>query len=137
MDSTPSFAALLEADCEEDIVLKARGYIRSRHNSAETDTLRSSLRRPERGALFALEARALHKLSGDCDLLEAYLWHRRSGERQATTTKYIHHHLAGTDAYFHFDFKENVRYPMSKDETAWGRMARPEQAELDSLRLQR
>ena len=68
-------------------------------------------------SLHEKEAKLLHKLKGHCELIEAYNWHKLSAERQADFTKKLLDELGPEDAYFHFDFKENVRYPMSKEET--------------------
>lgn len=37
--------------------------------------------------------------------------------KASSKTKEILSHLTDSEAYFHFDFKENVRYPMSQEET--------------------
>lgn len=73
--------------------------------------------RADRLALHEAEARALHKLRGHCDLLNAYRWHRTTADRQTASTDKVLKNLTDSEAYFHFDFKENVRYPMSQEET--------------------
>jgi hypothetical protein len=87
------------------------------NSRAEQDPVRQTLSRAARLSLFEAEARALHKLKGHCDLLEAYLWHRTTADRQKAQVRHVFENLSESEAYFHFDFKENVRYPMSKEET--------------------
>ena len=116
LDSEESFAASTRAG-SHDVVLRARRYITQKNNSAEQDPLRRSMSRAARLALFEAEARALHKLGGHCTLLEAYSWHRTTADRQSHSTQQVLEQLADSEAYFHFDFKENVRYPMSREET--------------------
>lgn len=60
---------------------------------------------------------AVHKLKGHCELLDAYLWHKLSADRQRQFAENLLEHFASNEAYLHFDFKENIRYPMSKEET--------------------
>ena len=117
LDAAPAFQALVDADKTEDLVLQARQYIQLRNASATTDPLRANLSRTNRLSLFQREARALHKLRGHADLLEAYLWHWRTAERQLNSTQTVLNRLTDAEAYLHFDFKENVRYPMSREET--------------------
>ena len=117
LDSAPDFAALVTADRGEDVVLEARRYINLPNARSSADPARQDMSLATRMALFEAEARAAHKLKGHCELLDAYLWHRASGDRQRDNTAHVLEQLKDTEAYFHFDFKENVRYPMSKDET--------------------
>lgn len=42
---------------------------------------------------------------------------RATADRQKLSTAKVLENLSDSEAYFHFDFKENVRYPMSKEET--------------------
>ena len=117
LDSAPSFAELVRADKIEDIVVEARRFINGRNNRAGQDPQRRDLPLAARMSLFDAEARSLHKLKGHCELLEAYQWHKTTATRQQQQTARVLEHLTDSEAYMHFDFKENVRYPMSKEET--------------------
>ncbi len=117
LDAAPDFATLVQTDKVEDIVLQTHRFISLRNSNASSDPARSGLSRTARFDLFSAEARALHKLRGHCDLLRAYQWHRTTSNRQKASAQRILDHLRDTEAYMHFDFKENVRYPMSKEET--------------------
>ena len=102
----------------DEVVVRVRRYINLRNANASRDPDGASMSRATKIALHeAEEARAAHKLKGHCELLEAYMWHRISAERQRTTTAKLLKDLSSTEAMLHFDFKENVRYPMSREET--------------------
>ena len=117
LDLDARFNELQQARQVDEVVLCARDYIHRRNSNAERDPARNGMSRAVRLSLFEAEARALHKLRGHCDLLEAYLWHRATADRQKLSTAKVLENLSDSEAYFHFDFKENVRYPMSKEET--------------------
>lgn len=117
LDADPAFAANCVQKQSAQVVLHAHQYINARASHPERDPLRTNLPLRVRAALFDAEARAAHKLKGHCELLEAYLWHRTSADRQSNSTKTLLDNLSDTEAYLHFDFKENVRYPMSQEET--------------------
>ena len=116
LDQDPDFAALQTAQSDE-VVVRVRRYINLRNANASRDPDRARMSRATKIALHEAEARAAHKLKGHCELLEAYMWHRISAERQRTTTAKLLKDLSSTEAMLHFDFKENVRYPMSREET--------------------
>ena len=102
---------------DHEEVLRGRKFVLACNNNAQRDEARRGLTKAQRLALFECEAKTLHKLKGHCELLEAYSWHKLSAERQGDFGKSLLERLGPTEAYFHFDFKENVRYPMSKEET--------------------
>ena len=113
-DARPDVKVLQEADQISDIIVRARSYIVMRNSRAERDPARNGLDRLE---LFQREAEALHKLKGHTELVEAYSWHKLSADRQRESAEELLDKLGEDEAYFHFDFKENVRYPMAKEET--------------------
>ena len=98
-------------------VLQAYKYVRRKNATARDDAVRLEMRLGHQLSLHEKEAKLLHKLKGHCELIEAYNWHKLSADRQADFTKKLLDELGPEEAYFHFDFKENVRYPMSKEET--------------------
>lgn len=116
LDQDPEFAALQNAQSDE-VVVRVRSYINIRNANAARDPERAGMSRATKIALHEAEARAAHKLKGHCELLEAYMWHRTSAERQRITTAKLLEDLSETEAMLHFDFKENARYPMSQEET--------------------
>ena len=116
-DNLPSVKSLVDADQKAEIIIRARKFMDVRNSRAESDPARDNLRRPQRFELFQREAEALHKLKGHTDLLEAYTWHKVSADRQREHADKLLADLGDDEAYFHFDFKENVRYPMAKEET--------------------
>ena len=116
LDQDPEFAALQKSQSDE-VVVRVRRYINIRNANAARDPERAGMSRATKIALHEAEARAAHKLKGHCELLEAYMWHRTSAERQRITTAKLLEDLSETEAMLHFDFKENVRYPMSQEET--------------------
>ena len=117
LDANEEFAASLRDERFESTVVQARRYINTRNANAAQDPLRTTLSLANRAALFDAEARALHKLRGHCELLEAYTWHRTTAARQQNFVTELLQDLSDSEACLHFDFKENVRYPMSKEET--------------------
>lgn len=117
LDSNQEFAALQASRTLDEMVLAARDFINQCCNRASRDPVRTHMSRADRLALHEAEARALHKLRGHCDLLNAYRWHRTTADRQKASTDKVLKNLTDSEAYFHFDFKENVRYPMSQEET--------------------
>ena len=117
LDADANFAGFLRDNRYADAVLQARQYINVRNANARNDPQRAPMSLRVRCDLFSAEARAVHKLKGHCELLDAYLWHKLSADRQRQFADNLLEHLAGNEACLHFDFKENVRYPMSKEET--------------------
>jgi hypothetical protein len=116
-DADPHIAQARASAQDHEEVLRGRKFVLARNNNAQRDEARRGLTKAQRLALFECEAKTLHKLKGHCELLEAYSWHKLSAERQGDFGKSLLERLGPTEAYFHFDFKENVRYPMSKEET--------------------
>ncbi|OLQ14200.1 hypothetical protein AK812_SmicGene1651 [Symbiodinium microadriaticum] len=116
-DAHPNTIAYTQADQQAQIIIRAKKYLNLRNSRSDNDPARSVLSGVQRLELFQREARAVHKLKGHTDLLEAYTWHKLSAERQREFADNLLENLGQDVAYFHFDFKENVRYPMAKEET--------------------
>ena len=90
-----NFAALVTADRGEDVVLEARRYINLRNARSSADPVRQDMSLAARMPLFAAEAVAAHKVKGHCELLEAYMWHRTSIDRQRDNTTHVLQQLKG------------------------------------------
>ncbi|CAK9035001.1 unnamed protein product [Durusdinium trenchii] len=116
-DQDSNTVQLLESARTDEIIVHAWKYITSKNSQSATDASRKQLSVGTRLELFESEAKACHKLKGHCELLEAYSWHQQSAERQREFSKELLLNLPNNEAYLHFDFKENVRYPMAKEET--------------------
>lgn len=116
-DADSATIQLLQSSRMSEVVVRAWKYISSKNSQSATDPSRKDLSRGTRLELFEAEAKACHKLKGHCELLEAYTWHQKSAEQQREFAKELLAKLPANEAYMHFDFKENVRYPMAKEET--------------------
>ena len=116
-DADSHIVQLKESARIGDVIVRAAQYINSKNASSQTQNDRQSMSRTARIDLFQAEAKACHKLKGHCELLEAYAWHKQSADRQREFAKDLLENLPKNEAYMHFDFKENVRYPMAKEET--------------------
>ncbi|CAE7522463.1 unnamed protein product [Symbiodinium sp. CCMP2456] len=66
-----------------------------------------------------VEAATVHEMKAHVALVEAYRWHQISARRQdaALTSRVSGTGLGMNEALLQVDFKENVRYPLSKEET--------------------
>ena len=116
-DSDKQVVQLQESAQTSEVITRAYRYIGARNAKSENDPDRQGLSRTSRLELHQTEARACHKLKGHIELLEAYSWHKLSADRQREFSTALLDKLPNTEAYMHFDFKENVRYPMAKEET--------------------
>ena len=116
-DKAPEVVQSCSAARMDELVLGARKYIEARNARSARDVMRDGLSRAQRLELHEHEARACHKLKGHCELIQAYSWHKLSADRQREFSTNLLNNLPPTEAYMHFDFKENVRYPMAKEET--------------------
>ena len=116
-DGDAEIQQLQESAQTSDLIVRAHRYINAKNADSEHDPQREHLSRADRLELFQCEARVCHKLKGHRDLLEAYSWHKLSADRQSDFSKQLLDKLPKSHAYLHFDFKENVRYPMAKEET--------------------
>ena len=95
-----------------------RAFIHPREQTAARDDMRKDLSRTVRLRLHSLEAEALRRLTPQVELVQAYEWHQVSARRQSLFLKSMRDGaLPRSTALVQVDFKENVKYPMSPDET--------------------
>lgn len=94
-------------------------YVAQKERDSRQDPLRTDMSRSSRIALHAAEAQCLHTLKPHVELCLAYEWHRLSARRQGDFVKNLREGgLPRSTALLQVDFKENVKYPMSPDETS-------------------
>ena len=61
---------------------------------------------------------AKYNLGKHLELLNAYAWHKQSADRQQRAAASLRNgSLSDSECYVHFDFKENIKYPMGPVET--------------------
>ena len=109
--------SLRDSSAQDELIVKARQFINRKNATSHHDPARAGLQLASRMALFDAEARAQTEWR---QLLEAYLWHRHTAKGQHSTQELFKHLPGRVQAYFHFDFNENVRYPMSKKQVTSG-----------------
>ena len=87
--------------------------------------------------LHQTEAKVLHELKAHLELLAAYRWHQISARRQESSFQKLRNgELQGAAMLVQFDFKENVRYPVSCSSMVSIRFFRFNTLVLDPLPLQ-
>lgn len=117
-DSNPLVRSTLDNKDDVDWVRRLHRFIHQRNANPRADPERQNLSLTNRLALHSSEARALHTLKPHLDLLEAYEWHRVSARRQAEYLAKLRSSLPARTAVIQMDFKENIKYPLSPDETS-------------------
>ena len=117
-DSTEMVRSLINSKDDVELLRRFHGFVRQRNSNAMEDPQRERLSLNDRWALHSSEARSLHILKPHLDLLEAYEWHRVSARRQADYLASLRSALPPKTAVLQMDFKENVKYPLSPNETS-------------------
>lgn len=89
-------------------------YLDTENRNAARNNLRQQLPLKDRLALHRTEAYFSHSLKAHVELIEAYRWHQISSRRQEKVLLQLRDGSLGADSLMvQFDFKENVRYPIS------------------------
>jgi len=89
-------------------------YIDNENRNARENASRREMPQRDRLALHQTEAYFIHSLKAHVELLEAYRWHQISSRRQENVLLQLRGGSLGADELMvQFDFKENVRYPIS------------------------
>ena len=116
-DSNNTVLELQERKEELPLLRRFQSYIDDKNFHAVQDPDRTALSRAHRLSLHACEAEGSHQMKGHLELLDAYEWHAVSAKRQSNFVEDLRQSPPANTAIVHTDFKENVKYPMSPDET--------------------
>ena len=110
------------SEADKHVVKEVRAlmrFINIRNENAPNDPLRRNMSGAQRLSLHQAEAAAAHKLKPNLEILEAYEWHQISATRQTGfVTALRQGGLPRTSLLLQMDFKENIKYPMSPQETS-------------------
>ena len=117
-DNSPLVGTLQQNKKEVELLARLRRFINQKNANARNEALRQSLSLTDRLALHSCEAQAAHVLKPHLDLLEAYEWHQVSARRQGDYLASLRASLPPKTAVLQMDFKENVKYPLSPEETS-------------------
>ncbi|CAJ1392143.1 unnamed protein product [Effrenium voratum] len=118
-DSSPATIENKEKTDKFPLLATSLAFVQQQNFNAANSRERQALGLATRLALHSAEASAIHTLKGHVELLEAYRWHQTSARRQEAALEQLAsgESLPASAVLLQMDFKENVRYPLSAQET--------------------
>ena len=118
LDSAPAPHTSGKDDQDVETLRRLTSFVNHSADNPEQDQARMSLSLADRLSLHAIEAKGAHLLKGHLDLVEAYIWHQISQRRQSVFVRSHRDAPRPNCALLQMDYKENVRYPLSPEETS-------------------
>ena len=115
-DSSPATIENKEKTDKFPLLATSLAFVQQQNFNAANSRERQALGLATRLALHSAEASAIHTLKGHVELLEAYRWHQTSARRQEAALEQLAsgESLPASAVLLQMDFKENVRYPLSR-----------------------